>query len=271
MLRKLLNLFSRSDVTTNKQHPHPDVSTQNISSFATKADVITRAFYRVMDNITPLSAVDKEHMCAEFISTHQSGRPKASIDVCQKWLPEDTWGWPWFDEWMSIFQEQEQWPYMWKQLNLNSQEPVEPSSIEDAVSILTVAEMRTIYKTNTIKVNPAPKNRADFENAISTHCTIEHIAELTASRIKLLKEEYTKKMARSRIEILAHTLDKMAYTLRDEEQREKSGGLSHRGYKLTLSSSGCPVEDSIAQAELKKGKTPPFFPGDRSSLRWKKR
>ncbi len=257
MLKRILNIFGRGKSTSSTGFGFG-------SEFATPPQYIVQAFNEIVGPISGLEDQEKEAMRNAFVEVSAEGNPRKEEEVCFTFLKDKNWDWPWFNEWNVYFKNSNEWPYLWKELKLDIKEPSFPQNTKESLCLLTVSDMKEILKSK--KIKPLPKRREEFEEKLISIVTVDDIKEIIETKILSSREYILERRTKGKIKLLSSTITRFSYTLRDKERFSKVGRMLQRGYKLSLQSSGCAVEDKVAKIESSKGKTPPFFPGDRSHI-----
>lgn len=198
--------------------------------------------------------------------------PRTQSNRVKACLTDVEWQWPLFDHWFEIFRERGEWPYMWARYSALC-EPVvaQPSNLHDAAKLFAVDEIKALFKEQAISPRPAPKNRAQWQEAFGTQLPA---SLLSSPRVLEKYREYVdwKRFANhgAKAEILSHYLNMCWYK---RSQRERSADIWQRWLKdgqgrIVASAIGCPIEEDFAE-RFNRGEItdwPPFFPGDRTAL-----
>lgn len=238
----------------------------DISPFATPPSVVEEAIDQILVAID-IPGDAKGRLKSRFVNAHRSGDPRREVEVIETALDGVEWGEVYYGEWKSRFEAKGEFPYMWrtdgKALIVDS--PQSPSTIEDALKYLRVADMRQILiELDAMPGRGRPKKRSEFIALLSTTGKTESIVDsaIPAYRDALTKWEADRETAKCAL--LAHTLTMRAFALRDIQKRKGLTCIS----RLRTLKSDCPVETEFA-ARFMTGEihgVPPFFPGDRTSV-----
>lgn len=235
--------------------------------FGTHEACIKRAFYKVIEQ-TDIPQDIHEALYTDYRDAHWSGSSREEEKVFKNYLMELDWTWKEFDKWKKKFNQNGEWPYMWRQYpEIYMAKPFSTENTSFEIKHLRVADMKIIAKKHNAQ---NLQKREELEKFMIKNISVEEILKTASARVEEQTKKFTSRRKVGKCKLLMHTIGMTAYSIRDAEQRKKTANSTFmKGRKLIAESSGCPVEEQFAKkfndGELKK--LPPFFPGDRTMVR----
>ncbi len=236
------------------------------SAFATPLSVVEEAINQILADIDmPNDAKGRLRSC--FVKAHRSGDPRREVKGIKAALDGVEWGEVYFRDWKMRFEAKGEFPYMWRThgKGLVVDPPQPPSTIEDAVEYLRVADMRQILiELDAMPRKGRPKKRSEFIDLLLASGKTESVVDSAIPAYRDARAKWEEDRDAAKCALLAHTLTMRAFALRDFRKRE---GLT-RTNKLRTLKSDCPAETEYASRFMAgeiRG-VPPFFPGDRTLL-----
>lgn len=240
--------------------------------FSVNERFVKDAFNRVIAGVEMQCDI-KEPLYESYFKAYKSGNPRNEIKVFIEHLNNTQWRWIEFDRWLKIFNKEGAFPVVWQHRPEIYMEPPEsPKSVNDALTYLTVSDMRQVLKSNNIKHKPAPCKRSEFEKLIKNTLEIEHLKRHLDRRVNIQRAKHSKKRFEGLCSLLVRTITSTAYSLMRDYQMEKSSAFIKKRYpRHAKGGDGCPIEDRFAERFIKGDITelPPYFPGDRTRV-WSK-
>ncbi len=235
--------------------------------FGTPETCIKRAFYKVMEQ-TDIPQDIYEALYTDYRDAHWSGSPREEEKVFKHYLMELDWTWKEFDKWKKKFNQNGEWPYMWRQYpEIYMDKPFSTDNTSFEIKHLRVADMKIIAKKHNAQ---NLQKREELEEFIINNVSVEKILKTASARVEEQTKKFTSRKKAGKCKLLRHTIGMTAYSIRNAEQRKKTANSTFmKGKKLIAESSGCPVEEQFVEQfnEGKIKKLPPYFPGDRTSVR----
>lgn len=217
---------------------------------------------------------------------------RQSEKIFKETLSTFDWSWPEFDKWKVIFEKLGKWPYMWVK-NKAAYEKLKPrpDSIEDALKLVRVTELKMLAKKYNINISSPKRSehikRAKIRKRVEGRKKtkdgersqlVKKIVEASISLEQIIsscEERFQEMYAKQRIArrkgmavILHHTIIMKAHSLGNASEKELFSREFSSDVKYEALGDGCEVEEMYAslynQGKLKG--YPPFFPGDRTCL-----
>ncbi|MDK4527223.1 hypothetical protein QG083_05495 [Kingella kingae] len=176
------------------------------------------------------------------------------------------WDWNWLNQSITRFQEYGKLPYLLDKMPTLAN----PTTLDEAVSFLTVAQLKVCLKGKNIAHHG---KRNEIEKAVLAHCTFDDIQEILHQRLNELNTKQTQRIARYKCKLLAHALAMRAYALRDLRQARQDKRMARAGekYVVYLSTVGDQYDDVERWAiqdikQISNQYCPPFYVGDRTTV-----
>lgn len=271
LIKKILNIRGAPKNTKHNSITSAQLNSDPTADFTTPDKYILIGFNKVFDNVVVSDQV-KKNIFTKYREAHLSGNHRKEEQSLKEALADTAWSWPLFDKWDQSFSKRNQWPYMWTNYRkLKTATNIPPTTMEEGVSCLTGKEMRKILSRNKVKGRSKAITVNELTNMLLDNCTWEDINLLVHSKFNMSAMFTSEKIKEEKIRILCHTTTMTIYSLRDNSNR---GAQTPPGFKYIANNiTDCPVEGQFAQAYNlgKIKKIPPFFPGDRTSMRMVKR
>ena len=218
------------------------------------ADFHRDAFFIVLEGTSILPGIRK--VLWEDVSDCIDSDPRRTEKRFYQSLGDLDWEWSVLEQWKAFFMEQNTVPHTWTYLF-----PILERISGDALfGPFTAKDLRHALDCNAIAI-PEKTLKAGLLDMALAHLTLNQLIAAAPERW-----EKVRAWQRSpRCDLLAHTIAMYAYKLRDHYQR----GCVTSPSKYLCVAAKCPVEEHFA-ALWNKGKIqglPPFFPGDRNTIR----
>lgn len=229
--------------------------------FATPISVIENVYDSYMATISFPSGI-KERLKPDFTAANHSGNTREEEKVMISHLIDIDFQWPEFEKYRTYFRELKKFPYMWKSYRLTDY--IEPKNIHDKIALSKVDDMKKIITLK--QKSNIPKTREELKSKIIELFKKDELQTLFEPFVDADRAKFYSGYKRGIILLLSHTLNMKIYKARDMERPSYRARLNSKKYDIMKSD--CPVEQHFKRL-WKAGKVtgyPPFFPGDRSSI-----
>lgn len=286
MFSKILNIFNTAAKKLEEYQKELELANEREEKkkLAERAELIENTFetknmrykkqaFEVVMQQTDIPA-DKQNEI--FSAWEPFGNDKKLCQQLMEILPSDTWKWYEFDKWKEIFTKDGLFPYMWKKypemlMNNIEEIPLINNFNSHSDVYMKVGEIKALLEKLEIKI-PAKAKRNDLLLLLEDNVTYKIIKEKLPKLYESKRVNFIRKQYIGKCYIFIHYLDNMYAKHRNWD----SSDFFLKHYKRTLSVvSGCPVEKKYATKARKQPITfensPPFFPGDRTSITYDKR
>jgi len=183
-------------------------------------------------------------------------------------LGAEDFHWPWFDQWRARFEADTKWPECWECF----EDDAPPyRKVGDVLRVLTAPKLRALARELGIDMGDA-KKVDEMRVVLVRKVKWDSVARIAAGMNAEAQAKVLKQRIRAKRELLARSIASRAYSLHRHGQIVDL--LNDVGPKWTVlleDIKGCPIAK-----QLRKGwrfntadttNLPPFFPGDRTSIR----
>ncbi len=222
------------------------------------------AFRRVIEEVeVPFEL--RERLGTELRKSFEAGSPRDEEKAAIQILSSSSWKWYAFERWEQEFRQRGEFPYMWAFMD-EDEDPIE--TLEDAISELTLEELRAVALTAGIMPKPAPRKRSDFLAAITPALTFEMLLPPIDRKKAAARRKHEREITQAKCKLLVHTISMTAYSLRTYYQASLIDGrwVSRRWSVHPVGNDNIENEHANLFNQGKTDRIPPYFPGDRNHL-----
>ena len=269
----LFDFLRKNPIEQREKLPPSIIKPENIKKnpvdegFKSAKWVIREAFDKVTQSVE-VSNEKKEALFNSFQEAHRSGDPRKENDSVIEHLSDTDWRWFEYEKWAEIFNQKQQWPYMWlKYKSLIESAKAMPENVSDSMSYFKINELKSILKERNINLKPVPKTRAALELHFKEIISWEEFKPFVEKRYKEVLEENEDEAGDDLCRLLTHTLTMTIYTLIHYHQG--IGLIQDNPHKYYWRVDGIDLIEKEFAEMFNRGDTtdlPPYFPGDRSGL-----
>lgn len=183
-----------------------------------------------------------------------------SISTYEQFLLPGRWGWPEFDKWKAVFLKDGNFPYMWKKYPELCMADFSELRLGTMLEQTLVKDIKSLLQKFEITI-PSKSKKAELIELAEQKISIEMFRETCPDIYEGIKKKFENQVNYGKCAILEHTISMLGYHLRDF--------YSYSKLKLDVIGN-CPVETKYAKdkGEITEHSIPPFFPGDRTGVRF---
>lgn len=237
------------------------------------AEAFVAAFEKIAFQTT-ISGNIIDHLCETGTNLFVNGAARSG-KVYYDILSGHTWDWPALEYWSNEFSKRGLWPETWRLYPQLADNTIlnNPSVAILAESMLAADLKNTLLKLNVVV--PKKITKKDMVKTAISELNVDQLISVSPEFYESLCAKNRQKFECWRCDLLATTIALHAYQLihysqgKDFEQNDFPGS-KHRW--IACSTTRCPIELEFAE-KWNNGEIntlPPFFPGDRTHVRYTK-
>ena len=163
--------------------------------------LIKEAYNKVMNDIKASDTFKKRFLDALIEDTKSGGGRRYFNKMVKPHLLHEAWEWPEYDYFYKKFKELNEWPFLWDKY-LYKHPPEPKKSVEEALPLFNIKEIKQILNDNNLMPKPMPKLRKDYEKVLIQKVNWELIEQLVIGKYEEEPRYYEIKKKEAKLELL---------------------------------------------------------------------